>query len=267
MATRAQAAEVIGRGQVLVGGSVADKPGRMVAAGEPVVLLAPPPRFVSRGGDKLAAALERFSVPVTGCRALDAGASTGGFTDCLLQSGATTVYAVDVGHGQLHHRLRSDPRVHCLERTDVRDVGPVTVGGEPVDLVVADLSFISITRAVPVLCGPVARPGAVLVALVKPQFEAGRPEVSRGRGVITDPGVHRRTLLQALGALDAAGAAIMGAMPSPITGHAGNREFLVAADLPGGGGARPGSGVGDDALAALADAAVSDIHRGAGPEA
>jgi 23S rRNA (cytidine1920-2'-O)/16S rRNA (cytidine1409-2'-O)-methyltransferase len=214
---------------------------------------------VSRGGDKLAAALQRFTIDAAGVRALDAGASTGGFTDCLLQAGAAAVVAVDVGRGQLHDRLRADPRVTSLERLDIREVTLDTVGGVPVDLVVADLSFISLGRVVPVLTGPVAGAGAPVVTLVKPQFEAGRVEASRGRGVIRDPDIHRRTLHQAIGALRGSGAAIMGVMPSPITGQAGNVEFLVhAVAHPG----RQAGGAADhDSLDALVEAAVDEAHR------
>jgi 23S rRNA (cytidine1920-2'-O)/16S rRNA (cytidine1409-2'-O)-methyltransferase len=211
----------------LVSGAPADKASRLVAPSEPVVLLGPPRRFVSRGGDKLASALERFGVDVVGRRALDAGASTGGFTDCLLQNGAAEVVAVDVGHGQLDARLRADPRVRVLERTNVRTLTVGDLGGPPVDVVVADLSFISLTTVAPILAGPVARPGADLVVLVKPQFEAGRAEVSRGRGVVRDPDAWRGALEQVASALGAAGAAIMGAMASPLTGPAGNVEFLL----------------------------------------
>ena len=242
---------------VLVSGSIADKPARLVSPAEPIELLGDRPRFVSRGGDKLQAALDRFGVDPTGRRALDAGASTGGFTDCLLQAGADHVVAVDVGHGQLHPRLRGHPRVTTLERLDVRNVTLDTLGGVPVDLVVADLSFISATRAVPVLVGPVAAPGSPLVVLVKPQFEAGRVEASRGRGVIRDPDVHRRTLGEVATALDVAGAVIMGAMPSPITGHSGNVEFLLHARTPGGAAS---DGATDVAL--LLDAAVAEAHEG-----
>jgi len=214
---------------VLVSGSVADKPSRMVSPAEPIELVGPPPRFVSRGGEKLDAALHRFGIDVSGRRALDAGASTGGFTDCLLQSGAATVVAVDVGRGQLDPRLRNDPRVDSHERLDIRDVTLETVGRSPVGVVTADLSFISATRAVPVLVGEVVQPGSPVVILVKPQFEAGRVEASRGRGVIRDPEIHRRTLIEVTEVLAAAGADILGVMPSPITGSAGNIEFLVHA--------------------------------------
>ncbi len=244
---------------MLVSGSVADKASRLVGGDEPIEILGPPPRFVSRGGEKLAAALERFAVDPLGVRALDAGASTGGFTDCLLQAGASAVYAVDVGHGQLHHRLRADPRVIGCERTDVRDVTLATVGDRPVDLVTADLSFMSAQRAVPVLVGEVVAPGAPVVVLVKPQFEAGRVEASRGRGVIRDPRVHRRTLYEVASALEAAGADIMGAMPSPLTGAAGNTEFLLHARAPAGPsgrGWRP-----DVSRSAILDGALAEAHR------
>ncbi len=247
---------MIARGIVLVSGSLADKPARLVSPAEPVELLSDRPPYVSRGGEKLRAALDRFGLDPSGQRALDAGASTGGFTDCLLQAGAARIMAVDVGHGQLHPKLRSDPRVDNHERLDIRSVTLDTVGGVPVDLVVADLSFISATRAVPVLTGPVAAPGAPLVVLAKPQFEAGRVEASRGRGVIRDPEVHRRTLGEVATALVDAGAVIMGAMPSPLTGHSGNVEFLLYAHTPD-----PGRSTAHVApVGPMLDAAVAEAH-------
>jgi 23S rRNA (cytidine1920-2'-O)/16S rRNA (cytidine1409-2'-O)-methyltransferase len=210
---------------VLVAGSVATKPARMVDAGEAVQVTGPPPRFVGRGGEKLDAALDRFAVVVEGRRALDAGASTGGFTDCLLQRGAAEVVAVDVGYGQLHERLRADPRVRNLERTNVRSLAVDDVGG-PAELVVADLSFISLRTVLAALLG-LARPDADLVLLVKPQFEAGREEAAKGKGVIRDPQVWGRVLDEVRAASLSQGAAMMGAMPSPITGAEGNVEFLV----------------------------------------
>ncbi len=233
---------------------------------EPIELRGDPPRFVGRGGEKLSAALARFALDPTGLRALDAGASTGGFTDCLLQAGAREVVAVDVGHGQLHPKLRSDPRVEVHERLDVRALTLETLGGRPVDLITVDLSFISTNLAVPVLTGGVAVPGAAMLLLVKPQFEAGRREASRGRGVIRDPAVHRRTLGEVARSLRSAGAVIMGAMPSPITGHSGNVEFLLYARLgpagSGGTGQRPTTADGVDALL---DAAVDEAHPDAAP--
>jgi 23S rRNA (cytidine1920-2'-O)/16S rRNA (cytidine1409-2'-O)-methyltransferase len=193
---------------------------------------------------------------VEGRRALDAGASTGGFTDCLLQRGAARVYAVDVGHGQLHAALRADPRVTVLERVNartlteavLRDADPAYA---PVPLVVADLSFISLRTVVPALAGPVTAAGAHLVLLVKPQFEAGRAAVSRGRGVVRDPAEWRAALDGVTSALHDAGTGIMGAMPSPLTGPAGNVEFLVHARK---GHAAPAP----DVVTALLSAAVSE---------
>jgi 23S rRNA (cytidine1920-2'-O)/16S rRNA (cytidine1409-2'-O)-methyltransferase len=225
--SRQQAHADIAAGRVTVGGAPADKPARLVGPGEPIHVLGPPPRFVGRGGEKLDAALDRFDVDVAGRRAFDLGASTGGFTDCLLQRGAASVVALDVGYGQLHERLRADPRVEVHERRNVRDVRPGDLGA-PADVLVADLSFISLRT---VLAGALAlgRDEADLVALVKPQFEAGREEATRGKGVITDPVVWRRVLDEVTGALEALGAAIMGAMASPLTGADGNVEFLLHA--------------------------------------
>jgi 23S rRNA (cytidine1920-2'-O)/16S rRNA (cytidine1409-2'-O)-methyltransferase len=168
---------------------------------------------------------------------------------------------VDVGHGQLHQRLRNDPLVTNLERLDIREVTLATVGGSPVDLVTADLSFISVSRALPALVGEAVAPGAPMVILVKPQFEAGRVEASRGKGVIRDPAIHRRTLGEVADALDAAGAVIMGAMPSPITGSAGNVEFLLHACAPAATvGGRDRSGTTAD-VRSLLDAAVGEAHH------
>jgi 23S rRNA (cytidine1920-2'-O)/16S rRNA (cytidine1409-2'-O)-methyltransferase len=217
---------------VLVAGTQADKPARMVAPDEPVVILGPPAPFVSRGGQKLEAALERFSVAVEGKRVLDAGASTGGFTDCLLQRGAAHVHAVDVGHGQLDQRLRNNPRVTVMERVNVRTLTPEVMAEwdpafEPVSLITADLSFISLVTVVPALCGPLGRPDSAMVLLVKPQFEAGRVIVARGKGVVRDPAVWLSALEGVTSALQLAGTGIMGAMVSPLTGPAGNVEFLI----------------------------------------
>lgn len=209
---------------MLVSGTVADKPARMVDAGEPVVLSGPPPRFVGRGGEKLAAALDHFGLDPSGLRALDAGASTGGFTDCMLQRGARHVTALDVGHGQLHERLRGDDRVEVVERTNLRHVDPDA--NDAYDAVVSDLSFISLRTVMDVLVRSTAT-GGWLVLLVKPQFEAGRQEVSRGRGVITDPAVWRRAIVGVVGAALDAGATTMGLMVSPLHGADGNTEFLL----------------------------------------
>lgn len=231
VASRREAADLVAAGRVLVSGSVADKPARLVSSAEPVVVAGTGPRFVSRGGEKLAGALEAFGLDPTGWRALDAGASTGGFTDCLLQAGATHVIALDVGHGQLHPRLRGTDRVTVIERFNVRRLVPGDIGG-PVDAVVADLSFISLTVVLPALLG-VLVPGGHLVALVKPQFEAGRAEVAKGRGVITDPEIHERVRRSIDDALRNLHADVLGWITSPLRGADGNVEFLVHARAPG----------------------------------
>lgn len=224
---RAQAEIVAGR--VMVRGVPATKAARLVDADDPVALQGPRPRFVSRGGDKLDAALDLFGIDVAGRTALDAGASTGGFTDCLLQRGAAHVVAVDVGRGQLDQRLRTDERVTVRERTNVRHLTPADLGAGPFDLVVADLAFISLRTVAPALLGlaPPAPAGADLLLLVKPQFEAGRVEASRERGVIRDPLVWAGALRNALDAFAAGGAAIMGLMVSPLRGAEGNVEFFA----------------------------------------
>jgi 23S rRNA (cytidine1920-2'-O)/16S rRNA (cytidine1409-2'-O)-methyltransferase len=227
--SRAEAARAIEAKLVLVNGSIADKSARLVDVADAVVLQGPRSRFVSRGGDKLDAALESFAIDVADLRVLDAGASTGGFSDCLLQRGAAHVVAVDVGHGQLHPKIRNDERVTVLERFHVRDLDPDAIGGG-VDLVVADLSFISIIRALPSLLSA-CRADAELVLLVKPQFEAGKAEVDRGSGVIRDPLVHQRVCDEVSAALIASGCEVLGWIESPITGAQGNREFLVHAHI------------------------------------
>ena len=263
--SRERAQADIAAGRVTVGGAPATKAARLVDAGEAVVVHGPPPRFVSRAGEKLQGAVDRFDLAqlLKGARVLDCGASTGGFTDCVLQHGAREVVAVDVGHNQLHERLRADPRVHELERTNLRTLDPAVVG-EPVDVVVGDLSFISLRLVLdPVLA--VARPGAPYALLVKPQFEAGRTEAARGRGVITDPAIWRRVLGEVATALVDRGASIMGAMVSPLTGSDGNVEFVVVGRFPGGGGSLSGlPALVGGALDTELDAAVAE---GAGREA
>jgi 23S rRNA (cytidine1920-2'-O)/16S rRNA (cytidine1409-2'-O)-methyltransferase len=230
VASRSEAQHLIDEHRVLVNGAVADKAARQVAPGDQVVVSGPPPRFVGRGGWKLDHALDVFGLDVAGMRALDAGASTGGFTDCLLQRGAHHVVAVDVGHGQLHERLRADPRVTNLERTNVRHLDAEAIGGQ-VELVVGDLSFISLRLVIDRLVS-VCQPGASMVLLVKPQFEAGRQEVSRGRGVISDPAVWARVRAEIDDAIAEAGCSTRGWTESPITGADGNHEFLVHLALP-----------------------------------
>jgi 23S rRNA (cytidine1920-2'-O)/16S rRNA (cytidine1409-2'-O)-methyltransferase len=224
--SRTVAQQLVSAGGVLVGGSVAERPARLVSPGEPIVLRDGPPRFAGRGGEKLDAALEHFSVDVAARVALDAGASTGGFTDCLLQRGACRVVAVDVGRGQLHERRRAEPRVVSLERTDIRAPHLADRPEAPFPIVVADLSFISLVTTAAALLR-LAAPGADMVLLVKPQFEAGRRAASKGRGVIRDPERWRDAVLRVGTAMEAEGAAMMGAMVSPIRGAAGNVEFLA----------------------------------------
>ncbi len=218
---------MIAANRVLVNGSVAAKPARQVAPDDALVVQGPPARFVGRGAEKLDHALDQFGLDVTALRALDVGASTGGFTDCLLQRGADHVVALDVGHGQLHERLRADERVTNLERCNVRQAELDQIGG-PIDIVVGDLSFISLRLVIPKLIR-LCQPGSPMVLLVKPQFEAGRQEVDRGRGIITDPAIHERVRMEIEDALVASGCEVLAWTDSPITGADGNREFLVYA--------------------------------------
>jgi len=231
--SRERAQADIAAGRVTVGGAPATKASRMVDASEAVLVHGPPPKFVSRAGAKLEGAVEHFALQdvVAGARVLDAGASTGGFTDCVLQYGASEVVAVDVGHNQLHEKLESDPRVHSIERTNLRTVDPAQLG-PVVDLVVGDLSFISLSLVLDTL-GAAAAPGAVYVLLVKPQFEAGRTEVSKGKGIIDNPLIWRRVLSEVSAALLERNAAIMGVMVSPITGSDGNVEFILLGRFAG----------------------------------
>ncbi len=227
---RRQAREAIDAGRVTVSGAPADKVHRLVDPAEAIHVSGPPERYVGRGGRKLQGALEGFSLDPTGWRTLDVGASTGGFTDCLLQHGARQVVAIDVGRGQLHQRLRDDPRVQVHERLNARDMRAEDLGG-PFEFVVVDVSFIGLRQIVGALVG-VAAVGADLVLLVKPQFEAGRSEVGRG-GVVRDPQVWERVLVGVHDALVGEGASIMGAMVSPLRGGDGNVEFFLWARRTG----------------------------------
>jgi len=226
-ATRAQAKALIMAGRVRHGTERLDKPGRVYPPDLDVRIDATP-RFVSRGGEKLAAFLDRFSVDLTGAHVLDVGASTGGFTDCALQAGATDVTCVDVGRGQLHARLRGDPRVTNLEKLNARHLSARDLPRGAYDAAVLDLSFISLRLVLPAVW-PLLRPGGVLVALVKPQFEAGKAEADKGHGVIRDPAIQDAALADvtafALGRLS--GAEQIGTMESPLRGADGNREFLL----------------------------------------
>ncbi|MDQ3932078.1 MAG: TlyA family RNA methyltransferase [Actinomycetota bacterium] len=225
VSSRAEAQEAIVQGRVTVDGAPALKATTQIHRSQNVVVSGTPRLFVSRGGDKLTAALERFAVPVQGLRCLDAGASTGGFTDCLLQHGAGHVIAVDVGYGQLAERVRRDPRVTVLERTNVRNLVAEDIPGPQPDLVVADLSFISLRLALPAL-RRVAAPHAEAILLCKPQFEAGRELVGKG-GVVRDPAVWHTTLLSVAAAADTIGWGAVDVAPSPLTGASGNVEFFL----------------------------------------
>ncbi len=224
--SRTAAQRAVAEGRVEVSGVPQPKPATMVAEQDPIRMRAPEAEFVSRGGLKLAGALDGFGVDVAGRRALDAGASTGGFTDCLLQRGAAAVTAVDVGYGQLAWKLRTDPRVKAVDRTNLRHADPAALGA-PFDVVVADLSFISLTVVAEALAA-LGGPDTDYVVLVKPQFEVGKDQVGRG-GLVRDPQLHAAALRQVAAGLSAAGIGVQAAMASPITGATGNREFLVHA--------------------------------------
>ncbi len=225
--SREKAQQAIADHRVLVSGSVAERSARQVDPSEPIELRGDAPRFVSRGGEKLDAALDRFAIVVEGLDAFDAGVSTGGFTDCLLQRGATSVLAVDVGIGQMHERLRADRRVYVRERVNLRTVSvDELTGGRRFPIVVGDLSFISLTSVAPNLVMLVNAGGSV-VLLIKPQFEAGRADVAKGRGVIREPEIWKSTLANVVAAFCQRGLVMMSVMPSPITGADGNVEFLA----------------------------------------
>ena len=226
MTSRTAAREAIDAGLVTVDGAPAHKPAHQVLPSSDLVVTAPPRRYVSRGGGKLAHALEAFDVDVEGRRCLDAGISTGGFTDCLLQHGAAHVVGVDVGYGQVAERVRTDDRVDVRERTNIRDVTADQLPA-PVDLVVCDVSFIALRVVLPVLVG-LATAEADVVALVKPQFEAGRDDVGSG-GVVRDPGVWERVLREVVAAAAELGWRVVDVTASPLPGPAGNVEFLVHA--------------------------------------
>jgi 23S rRNA (cytidine1920-2'-O)/16S rRNA (cytidine1409-2'-O)-methyltransferase len=228
--SRAKAQALVLAGQVFSGERRLDKPGQTIAPDVPLEVRAPGLPYVSRGGLKLAHALDRFGIDPAGMVALDIGASTGGFTDVLLQHGARRVYAVDVGRGQLDWRLRSDPRVIVLDKINARHLRPEHVP-EPVDLVVCDVSFISLELALPAPLALAART-ALLIALIKPQFEVGKGQVGKG-GVVRDAAVHQAVCARISHWLaEEQGWRVRGVISSPITGPKGNREFLVAADRP-----------------------------------
>ena len=233
--SRSKAQAIIMAGQVRVNGQMVDR----VSAGilpEAEITLDAGPRFVSRGGEKLLAALEAFPIHPQGLTCADVGSSTGGFTDCLLQHGAAKVYAIDVGKGLLHWKLRNDPRVVVMEGTNARFVERLP---EALQLVTCDASFISLKILLPVLKGWLAtQAGADVLTLIKPQFEAGRRDVARGDGVVRDAQIHRRVLADVLAYAQAQGFAARGLMRSPLLGPKGNSEFLAWL-IPGGQEDRP----------------------------
>ncbi len=241
---RTQARGLILAGRVRVAGAVADKPGWLVPDGTAVVV-EPAAEYVSRGGYKLAHALDTFQIDVRGLTCADVGASTGGFTDCLLQRGAAHVFAIDVGYGQLAWTLQQDPRVTVLDRTNVRYLTNLP-DGVRVDLVTIDVAFISLGLVVPVVRRwlSAAAPSGI-IALIKPQFEAGRAHVGKG-GVVRDPRIHRVVLTEVLTQAVSEGLDVLGLTSSPITGPAGNIEFLAWL--------RPGTGTGD--VSALVEGCV-----------
>lgn len=221
--SRSQAQRLVMAGQVRVGGQVVLKPATTVDAGANIVL-DKGPRYVSRGGVKLDAALHRFQIEVNGRNCADVGASTGGFTDCLIQFGAKIVYAIDVGGGILHWKLRQDKRVVVMEKTNARYLERLP---EAVSLITMDVSFISVKVLLPVVSGWYPQEGGEVIALIKPQFEAGRRVTSRGAGVIRSPEVHREVLSAVLSFASGIGYEVLGLMKSPLFGPKGNTEFLA----------------------------------------
>lgn len=229
--SRSQAQKLVMAGQVKVDGQLVVKPDSKVDVGV-VIDVELGPKYVSRGGEKLEPALEAFGLTaLSGWICADVGSSTGGFTDCLLQNGAEKVYAIDVGYGILHWKMRNDPRVVSMERTNARYVAALP---ELVQLVTVDASFISLRILLPVIRGWFGGQNGQVVALIKPQFEAGREDAARGDGVIRDPAVHRSVLLEVLHAAGEEQYSVIGLIRSPLQGPKGNIEFLVHLQYPAG---------------------------------
>jgi 23S rRNA (cytidine1920-2'-O)/16S rRNA (cytidine1409-2'-O)-methyltransferase len=225
--SRQKARAVLLAGDIRVDGAPVTKPGSLVSSGAAVDVLQRPP-FVSRGGDKLEHALRTFGFDPAGMSCVDVGASTGGFTDCLLQHGAERVYAVDVGYGVLDYRLRQDERVVVIERTNARDLAPLP---EPCDLAVFDVSFIGLEKVIPAVCRSLKSRGD-LIMLLKPQFQAKREEVGK-KGVVKDPAVHAAVVGRFVAWSAQSGLRLLGLTLSPVIGPAGNREFLLHLRLDG----------------------------------
>lgn len=223
--SREKAKRLILSGQILVDGLPSPKPGHNLAPDHPIVLKEAE-RFVSRGGEKLEGAMTAFPIVMAGKICLDIGSSTGGFTDCMLQHGATKVYAIDVGKGQLHWKLREDARVVVMEGVNARYLTPADLP-EPADFASIDTSFISLTNILPAVKG-LLKPGGEIVSLIKPQFEAGKEDVDKGRGVITDPAIHKAVIskVRKFG-IEELGLEWLGMSISPLKGPKGNTEFLA----------------------------------------
>ena len=230
--SREKAQALIMAGQVVVGDHAVDKSGQQVARDAEIRIKGDVLPYVSRGGLKLKKALDEFGVDVSGLVAIDVGASTGGFTDCLLQAGTRKVFAVDVGYGQLAWQLQQDPRVVGMEKTNIRHLLPEQLDEVP-DLAVIDASFISLNKVLPATVN-LLKPGGRIIALIKPQFEVGRGEVGKG-GIVRDPAAHERVIEAVRQTAREMGLTVRGLCESPITGADGNREFLILMELPGSG--------------------------------
>lgn len=220
--SRQQIQSWIMQGLVKVDGVIITKAGQLVTADSVITIDVQDPKYVSRAGFKLEKGLTAFNLDVRGLVALDAGLSTGGFTDCLLQHGVAKVYGIDVGYGQVHEKIRHDPRVVVMERTNLREVRDV---GQLVDLVTLDLSFISVLKVMEAVCS-VLMPQGKLLVLIKPQFEAGKREVGRG-GIVKDPAVHERVIADVVQGVEQHGFTCKGVIESPIQGTMGNKEFVA----------------------------------------
>lgn len=227
--SREKAQALIMAGQVVVGDHAAGKAGQQVAADVDIRIKGDVLPYVSRGGLKLKKALDEFGVDVSGLVAIDVGASTGGFTDCLLQGGATKVFAVDVGYGQLAWKLQQDERVISMEKTNIRHLLPEQLDVRP-ELAVIDASFISLAKVLPSAVN-IVKPGGRIIALIKPQFEVGRGEVGKG-GIVRDPAAHEKVVADISRTAQEMGLIVAGVCESPITGADGNREFLILLELP-----------------------------------
>lgn len=227
--SREKAQALIMAGQVVVGDHAVDKSGHQVPLEAEIRIKGEVLPYVSRGGLKLRKALDQFGIDVNGLVAIDVGASTGGFTDCLLQAGVLKVFAVDVGHGQLAWKLQQDPRVVNIEKTNIRYLTPDQLGEAP-DLAVIDASFISLSKVLPPTLALV-RPGGRIIALIKPQFEVGKGEVGKG-GIVRDSAAHQKVIDDISRTAQEIGLSVGGLCESPITGADGNREFLILLDVP-----------------------------------